>query len=92
MESPEIEKEVKRLLRTDLSASNVNILLNRLFDTPVYKVKVWRNEQSETVLTEEATRGLICGQERHRDNAVNSIYLRLLRSKVLSPETVHNVL
>ena len=28
MESPEVEKEVKRLLRTDLSASNVNILYN----------------------------------------------------------------
>lgn len=28
MESPEVEKEVKRLLRTDLSASNVNILSN----------------------------------------------------------------
>ena len=30
MESPEVEKEVKRLLRTDLSASNVNILSNVL--------------------------------------------------------------
>ena len=29
VESPEVEKEVKRLLRTDLSASNVNILFNK---------------------------------------------------------------